>query len=144
MTSHWLQYASAALASRRARQEEQGETGLAPALTRGLQRVVTLASSVVVLALAGAPLAAAADPDWDSDPKAPPGMEDVFPQWVGWGKWVAIGCGILGLIACGVMMMVGRRNRSHLAAEGASGLLWVMAGLSVVSLAAGVVPAIIA
>ena len=143
MTPHWLHYASTALTVRRGRQEGQGETGLAPAATRLLQRAVTLATSVVVLGAAGAPLAAAADPDWDSDPKAPPGMEDVFPEWVGWGKWVAIGCGILGLIACGVMMMVGRRNRSHLAAEGASGLLWVMAGLSVVSLAAGVVPAIV-
>ncbi|EXU86571.1 hypothetical protein [Streptomyces noursei] len=80
---------------------------------------------------------------WDAPPSAPPGMETVFPEWIGWGKWIAIGLGILGLIACGIMMMIGRRNRSHLSAEGANGLLWVMGGLSVVSLAAGVVPAVI-
>ncbi|WP_438297854.1 hypothetical protein [Streptomyces sp. HUAS TT7] len=80
---------------------------------------------------------------YDSTPKAPPGMETVGPQWVGWGKWVAIIAGILGLISCGVMMMIGRRNRSHLSAEGAGGLLWTVAGLSVVALAAGVVPQIV-
>ncbi|MDX2841030.1 hypothetical protein PV377_18975 [Streptomyces ipomoeae] len=82
-------------------------------------------------------------PNWDAPPASPPGMETILPEWVGWAKYVAIGAGILGLIACGIMMMVGRRNRSHLSAEGASGLLWVLGGLSVVTLAAGVVPAII-
>lgn len=81
--------------------------------------------------------------NWDAPPASPPGMETILPEWVGWAKYVAIGAGILGLIACGVMMMVGRRNRSHLSAEGASGLLWVLGGLSVVTLAAGVVPAIV-
>ncbi|WP_234312802.1 hypothetical protein [Streptomyces sp. NRRL F-5065] len=83
------------------------------------------------------------DPGWDAPPASPPGMETILPEWVGWAKYVAIGAGILGLIACGIMMMVGRRNRSHLSAEGASGLLWVLGGLSVVTLAAGVVPAIV-
>jgi hypothetical protein len=81
--------------------------------------------------------------NWDHAPSTPPGMETVFPEWIGWAKWIAIGLGILGLMACGIMMMIGRRNRSHLSAEGANGLLWVMGGLSVVSLAAGVVPSVI-
>jgi len=81
--------------------------------------------------------------DWDHGPEAPPGMDKVFPQWVGWAKWISIGCGILGLIACGVMMMVGRRNRSHMSAEGAAGMLWVLAGLSVVGLSVGVVTGIL-
>ncbi|MFB7030981.1 MULTISPECIES: hypothetical protein [unclassified Streptomyces] len=80
---------------------------------------------------------------WNAPPAAPPGMGTIMPKWVGWAKYFAIGAGILGIIACGIMMMVGRRNRSHLAAEGANGLLWVLGGLSVVTLAAGVVPAII-
>lgn len=84
-----------------------------------------------------------AQDDWDSPAETPPGMEGLMGDWIGWAKWLAIGTGVLGLIACGVMMMVGRRNRSHLAAEGASGLLWVMAGLSVVSLAGGVVPLVV-
>lgn len=73
-------------------------------------------------------------------PEAPPGMEKVFGGWVGWAKWIAVMSGILGLIACGIMMMLGRRNRSHLAAEGASGIVWVIAGISVASLAGGAVP----
>ncbi|MCX4808972.1 hypothetical protein OG594_46830 [Streptomyces sp. NBC_01214] len=80
---------------------------------------------------------------WDQGPSSPPGMDTIMPQWVGWAKYFAIGAGILGIIACGIMMMVGRRNRSHLAAEGANGLLWVLGGLSVVTLAAGVVPSIV-
>ncbi|WP_256356477.1 hypothetical protein [Streptomyces sp. PKU-EA00015] len=82
-------------------------------------------------------------PAWDAPPVSPPGMESVMPEWVGWAKYFAIGAGILGLISCGIMMMVGRRNRSHLSAEGANGLLWVLGGLSVVTLAAGVVPGIV-
>lgn len=81
--------------------------------------------------------------NWDAPAAPPPGMGTVGPQWIGWAKWVAIVAGILGLISCGVMMMVGRRNRSHLAAEGAGGLLWTVAGLSIVTLSAGVVPQII-
>ncbi|ONI48500.1 hypothetical protein [Streptomyces sp. IB2014 011-1] len=96
-------------------------------------------------AVALAPMAPTPTPGtgWDAPPASPPGMETILPEWVGWAKYIAIGAGILGLIACGVMMMVGRRNRSHLSAEGASGLLWVLGGLSVVTLAAGVVPAIV-
>jgi len=44
---------------------------------------------------------------------------------------------------CGIMMMIGRRNRSQLAAEGASGIPWVIGGLSVVSLAAGITSAVL-
>ncbi len=94
--------------------------------------------------VAAAPMA---DPkpgqNWDAPPASPPGMETVMPQWIGWAKYFAIGAGILGLIACGILMMIGRRNRSHLSAEGANGLLWVLGGLSVVTLAAGVVPGIV-
>jgi hypothetical protein len=81
--------------------------------------------------------------NWDPDPKTPKGLEGLMPKWIGWAKWVSIGVGILGLVACGIMMMIGRRNRSHLAAEGAAGLLWVVAGISVVALAGGTVPAMI-
>ncbi|MBE9500770.1 hypothetical protein IHE61_31195 [Streptomyces sp. GKU 257-1] len=61
------------------------------------------------------------DTGWDQGPKPPPGMDGTFQDWIGWAKWIAIACGIIGLIACGVMMMVGRRNRSHMSAEGAAG-----------------------
>ncbi|WP_234327492.1 hypothetical protein [Streptomyces sp. NRRL WC-3742] len=74
-------------------------------------------------------------------PKAPPGMEGTFTDWVSWAKYVGMVCGILGLIACGIMMTIGRRNRAHLSAEGASGLVWVIAGISAITLSVSVVTA---
>ncbi|MEV4437893.1 hypothetical protein AB0K09_02570 [Streptomyces sp. NPDC049577] len=82
-----------------------------------------------------------ADGDFPNpSPKAPKGLDKTFGDWVAWAKWIAVMAGVLGLISCGIMMMVGRRNRSHLAAEGASGIVWVIAGISVASLAGGTVP----
>ena len=54
-------------------------------------------------------------------------------------RWFAIIAGIIGLIACAIMMMIGRRNRSNLAVEGATGTLWIVGGLIVVGIAAGLV-----
>ncbi|WP_406300043.1 hypothetical protein OG948_33285 [Embleya sp. NBC_00888] len=73
-------------------------------------------------------------------PVAPPGLQEPAGKWISWGKWIAGLAGVLGLIACGVMMAIGRRNRAHLAAEGANGILWTVAGVSLAMLAAGVVP----
>ncbi|WP_267595485.1 hypothetical protein [Carbonactinospora thermoautotrophica] len=81
--------------------------------------------------------------DLDPAPKPPPGLEAVAQEWIAYVKWISIIAGILGLMACGIMMMIGRRNRSHLAGEGAAGIPWVLAGLSVVTLAAGIVTSII-
>ncbi|MEU9079972.1 hypothetical protein AB0D22_35520 [Kitasatospora sp. NPDC048538] len=74
-------------------------------------------------------------------PAPPPGMEGTFTNWVSWGKYVGMFCGIMGLIACGIMMTIGRRNRAHLSAEGASGLVWVIAGVSAITLSVSVVTA---
>lgn len=76
-------------------------------------------------------------------PQAPPGLEDDVNMFLGWFKYIALAAGVAGLFICGIMMMVGRRNRSNLAADGASGIMWVVAGLSVVSLAAGVVSVVL-
>lgn len=74
-------------------------------------------------------------------PQAPPGMEKTFSDWLSWGKYIGMFAGAIGLIACGVMMSIGRRNRSHLAAEGAGGVVWVIAGVSTVTLSVSVVVA---
>jgi Type IV secretion system pilin len=74
-------------------------------------------------------------------PAAPPGMAGTFSDWISWAKYIGMFAGVMGLITCGVMMMVGRRNRSHMAAEGAGGLVWTVAGLSTVFLAVGIVTA---
>lgn len=75
-------------------------------------------------------------------PQAPPGMGKTFSDWISWGKYIGMFAGVMGFIACGIMMMVGRRNRSHLSAEGAGGLVWVIAGGSVVTLSVSIVTAL--
>jgi hypothetical protein len=61
---------------------------------------------------------------------------------LGWLKWGGLVAGLVGLMICGIMMAVGRRNRHALAADGAAGIPWVLGGLSVIVLAAGVVGAV--
>lgn len=72
-------------------------------------------------------------------PKPPPGTELLAGDWIAYFKWFALVAGMVGLILCGIMMMVGRRNRSALASDGAAGIPWVIGGLMVVSLASTVV-----
>ena len=76
-------------------------------------------------------------------PAAPPGLVGPATQFIAWMKWVGLIAGMIGLLICGVMMMVGRRNRSATAVDGATGIPWVLAGLTVVSLSAGIVSAVL-
>jgi len=71
--------------------------------------------------------------------QAPSGaVAQVMQTFLAWTHWLGLGAGTFGFATCGIMMMIGRRNRSHLASEGASGMPWVLGGLSVVALAYGV------
>lgn len=72
-------------------------------------------------------------------PKAPPGLEQPAADFLGWIKWGGIVAGMVGLMVCGIMMMIGRRNRSATAVDGATGIPWVLAGLTVITLASGLV-----
>jgi hypothetical protein len=72
-------------------------------------------------------------------PKAPPGLDAFGAEFLGWLKWGGLMGGMTGLMICGIMMAVGRRNRSMTAVDGASGIPWVLAGLTVISLASAVV-----
>src|SRR5262245_31457738 len=72
------------------------------------------------------------------DPAPPPGLEDLGADLIAWTKWAALIAGVLGLIVCGIMMIIGRRNRSVVAVEGAVGIAWAIGGLLVVS-AAGLI-----
>ncbi len=76
-------------------------------------------------------------------PIAPPGMEGPASQFIGWMKWVGIVAGLVGFGMCAIMMILGRRNRSNMAVDGATGIPWVLAGLSTLTLAAGVVGALV-
>jgi hypothetical protein len=76
-------------------------------------------------------------------PAPPPGTEGLGSDVIAWVKWVAIIAGVVGLTICGIMMAVGRRNRSSMAADGAAGIPWAIGGLMVVSLASSVVGALL-
>ncbi|MGQ0843871.1 MAG: hypothetical protein ACT4QF_07025 [Sporichthyaceae bacterium] len=76
-------------------------------------------------------------------PIAPPGTEIIVGNWIGYFKWFALVAGTIGLITCGIMMMIGRRHRSALASEGAAGVPWVIAGLILVSLTSTIVATVL-
>lgn len=56
-------------------------------------------------------------------PVAPPGMATPASQFLGWLKWVGLIAGMVGFGMCSIMMIVGRRNRSNMAVDGATGML---------------------
>ena len=72
-------------------------------------------------------------------PKAPPGLTGPINTLLAWWKWGALVAGVFGLIGCGAMMAIGRRNRSSLAADGATGIPWVLGGLSLAAVASAIV-----
>jgi len=75
----------------------------------------------------------------DPAPQAPPGLSGDVNTLLGWWKWIALTGGVFGLIGCGAMMAIGRRSRSSLAADGATGIPWVLAGLTLIVLSSGIV-----
>src|SRR5262249_32574458 len=68
-------------------------------------------------------------------PVAPPGLEGIGSTFISWIKWILLICGVGGLMVCGIMMAVGRRQRSAFAADGAAGIPWVLGGLTLGSVA---------
>ncbi len=76
-------------------------------------------------------------------PAPPPGLDVAGNMFIGWMKWILIVCGVGGLTACGIMMAVGRRNRSAFAADGAAGIPWVLGGLTLGAIAAVIVGAVL-
>ncbi|GGM66534.1 hypothetical protein GCM10011608_59760 [Micromonospora sonchi] len=74
----------------------------------------------------------------DPAPSAPPGMDAIAADFLAWGKWILLVAGVLGFMICAGMMIIGRRNRSQTAVDGAAGVPWVFAGLALTSLAAGI------
>ena len=105
--------------------------------------VLDLALAIHHLAAIGPPLSATGAA-WlagvpNPAPKAPPGLTGPVNTLLAWWKWGALVAGVFGLIGCGAMMAIGRRNRSNLAADGATGIPWVLAGLTLIALSSGIV-----
>jgi len=68
-------------------------------------------------------------------PQAPPGLTQPVTTIIAWGKWGVLVCGVAGLLLCAGKMAIGHRNRATLAADGATGVPWVLGGLSLASVA---------
>jgi len=81
----------------------------------------------------------AAAPPPTPAPSPPPGLGTLGDTFIAWMTWILRICGVAGLMACGVMMAVGRRNRSAMAADGAAGIPWVLGGLTLGAIAALIV-----
>ncbi|MEV5828912.1 hypothetical protein AB0L25_25465 [Spirillospora sp. NPDC052242] len=75
----------------------------------------------------------------DPPPAPPPGLDAKIQELLAWGKWGVMICGLAGLFICGGQMAIGRKNRSSFAADGATGVPWVLGGLSLVAAAAPIV-----
>ena len=76
----------------------------------------------------------------DPAPAAPPGQFSAdVSKLLAWWKWVALIAGVFGLIGCGAMMAIGRRGRSSMSVDAAVGVPWVLAGLTLIVTAAGIV-----
>lgn len=76
-------------------------------------------------------------------PAAPPGLAATADTLIGWLKWGGLVGGVVGMILCGLMMILGRRNRSATAVDGAAGIPWVLGGLTVISVGAALVGSVL-
>lgn len=74
-------------------------------------------------------------------PAVPPGLGEFANQILGWMKWGVLVAGVLGILVCAIMIILGRRNRSATAYEGLVGSAWILAGLALASVAAVIVGA---
>jgi hypothetical protein len=71
---------------------------------------------------------------------APPdGFAEKAAELIGWLKWGVLAAGVVGLLICAMMIVLGRRNRNQMAFEGLIGGAWVLGGLLIASVAATLV-----
>lgn len=82
-------------------------------------------------------------PNWEADPQAPPGMGKFAEDWIAWARWIGGVGGFFGFVVCAMMMMLGRRNRQNMAVDGATGLLWTIAGLCVIVMAGSIITGVL-
>ncbi len=75
----------------------------------------------------------------DDPPKIPPAVGAKVTPLLQWLKWGGLIAGVIGLIVCAVMMIMGRRGRNQTAIEGAVGIPWVLAGITIIAFSATLV-----
>ncbi|MGK2957725.1 MAG: hypothetical protein ACSLFB_04860 [Acidimicrobiales bacterium] len=119
--------------------ESRTTTGFSRFSTKLITTSTVVATSIILVTQ---PLGAQTQAP-NPPPQAPPGLEEAASTFIGWMKWGGVIAGVLGLFISSVMMMVGRRNRSTTAVDGASGIPWVFGGLTVMSFATAIVGQVI-
>ena len=72
-------------------------------------------------------------------PQAPPGLAKPVNTIIAWAKWGVLICGVVGMLICAGKMAIGHRNRATFAADGATGVPWVLGGLSLAAVASAIV-----
>lgn len=105
------------------------------------ESVMAVTTGLVLSVMLALPASAQGAPNPPAAP--PPGLDVAANTFLGWLKWAGLVAGVLGLGIAGIMMMVGRRNRSTMAVDGASGIPWVIGGLTVMSFASSIVGAVL-
>lgn len=122
-------------------QDGGGTSGAARGIRRVGQGLTAMTTALVVTMVLAGPAWAQGAPNPPAAP--PPGLDAAANTFLGWLKWGGLVAGVLGLGISGIMMMVGRRNRSTMAVDGASGIPWVIGGLTVMSFAASITSAVL-
>lgn len=72
-------------------------------------------------------------------PEPPFGLETFGSHVIAWLKWAVLIGGMVGMLICSGMIILGRRNRSSVAQDGLVGSVWVIGGLAMASVAATIV-----
>ncbi|WP_322751401.1 MULTISPECIES: hypothetical protein [unclassified Frankia] len=49
-------------------------------------------------------------------------------------KYGGLTAGVIGLAICGIQMMIGRKNRNAMSADGAFGVPWTLLGVSLIAM----------
>jgi hypothetical protein len=75
----------------------------------------------------------------DPPPEPPPGLANFGNQIIAWLKWGVLIGGMVGMLICSGMVILGRRNRSSVAQDGLVGSVWVIGGLAMASVASVIV-----
>jgi hypothetical protein len=79
----------------------------------------------------------------EPEPAPPPGLESLGQQVVDWSFWIAIIAALVGFALVAIKMAIGQRGRSQMAADGASGIPWVIGALFLISSASALVSALL-
>lgn len=72
-------------------------------------------------------------------PEVPGELVDFVNQWFAVGQWIIGGAAALCVLACAVLLIVGRKQRSAAAYSGLEGIAWIIGGVGV----AGFGPALV-